>query len=109
MRHCGQPRSEKHREIDSKLADASDNILVWYPEGWFALERENITLPSALAPREIECQSLQSITLIEAELWKGQVSDALEGLHLALGEKSLCFWAEVRNANSQWTTNCAWD
>ena len=99
----------KHREIDSELADASDDVLARYPEGWFTPERENITLPSALAPGEIERQSLQSIALIEAELRKGQVSDALEGLRLALGEKSLCFRAEVRNANSQRTTNRAWD
>ena len=81
----------KHREIDSELADASDDVLVHYSEDWFTPERENITLPSALAPGEIERQSLQSIALIEAELRKGQVSDALEGLRLALGEKSLCF------------------
>ena len=99
----------KHREIDSKLADTSDDVLVQYPEGWFTPEKENITLPSTLAPREIERQSLQSIALIEAELQKGQVSDTLEGLRLALGAKSLCFRAEVQNANSQWTTNCAWD
>src|ERR1700733_3592672 len=77
--------------------------------GWFAPERESITLPSALAPGEIERQCLQLIAMVESELRKGQVMDALEGLHLALGEKSLCFRAEVRNANSQWTTHRAWD
>jgi hypothetical protein len=71
--------------------DSSDNVLVCYPDGWFTLERESITLPSALSPREIDCQSLQPIVMIEAELQKGQVTDALEGLHLALREKSLCF------------------
>ena len=40
---------------------------------------------------EIDHQSLKSIATIEAELRKGQVSDALEGLRLALGEKSLRF------------------
>jgi hypothetical protein len=49
----------KHREIDSKLADASDDVLARYPEGWFTPERENITLPSALAPGEIERQCNQ--------------------------------------------------
>ena len=34
--------------------------------------------------------------------------DALEGLHLALVEKSLCFRNEVRNADSQRTTQCSW-
>jgi len=38
-----------------------------------------------------------------------QVNDALEGLRLAVGEKSLCFCTEVRNADSQRTTNRAWE
>jgi hypothetical protein len=62
-----------------------------FPDGWFTLEMDRITLPSALAPGEINDLSLKSIAKIEAELWKGQVADALEGLQLALGEKSLCF------------------
>ncbi|KAI0244965.1 hypothetical protein BJV78DRAFT_1289899 [Lactifluus subvellereus] len=41
--------------------------------------------------------------MVEAELRKGQVTDALEGLRLALGEKSLCFRTEVRNVDSQRT------
>ena len=94
-------------EIDSDWEDSSDDVLARYPDGWFAPERESITLPSALAPGEIECQSMQPIAMVESELRKGQVTDALEGLRLALGEKSLCFRAEVRNANSQWTTHRA--
>ena len=62
-------------------------------------------LPSALAPGKIDRLSLNPIAMIEAELRKGQVTDALEGLRLALGEKSLRFQTEVRNANSQRTTN----
>ena len=46
---------------------------------------------------------------MEAELCKGHVTDALEGLHMALCEKSLCFCTEVRNVNSQRTTHRAWD
>src|SRR5258705_11947359 len=47
--------------------------------------------------------------MIESELRKGQVADSLEGLCLTLGEKSLCFRTEVRNADSQRTTHRAWD
>ena len=36
------------------------------------------------------------------------MTDALEGLHLALVEKSLCFHNEVRNADSQRTTQRSW-
>jgi hypothetical protein len=93
-------------EFDSEV---SDDVLQLHPDGWFTPERDRITLPSALGPGEIDRLSLQSIATIEAELRKGQVADALEGLRLSLGEKSLCFRTEVRNANSQRTTNRAWD
>jgi hypothetical protein len=99
----------QHREIDPEQDNMSDDVLARYPDGWFTPEKENITLPSALAPGEIDRQSLEAFAMIEAELRKGQITDALEGLRLALGEKSLCFRAEVRNANSQRTTLRAWD
>ena len=89
--------------------DGSDDALESHPDGWFTPERNRITLPSALGPGEIERLSLKSIAMVEAELRKGQVTDALEGLRLALGEKSLCFRTEVRNADSQRTTARAWD
>jgi hypothetical protein len=93
----------------SELEDKSDQVLANYVDDWFTPESESITLPSALAPGEIDRQSLQPMAMIEAELRKGQIADALEGLRLALGEKSLCFRADVRNANSQRTTHRAWD
>ncbi|KAI0245106.1 hypothetical protein BJV78DRAFT_1289105 [Lactifluus subvellereus] len=85
-------------------SDASDDALELNPDGWFTPEHDRMSLPSALAPGEIERLSLESIAMIEAELHKGQVTEALEGLRLALGEKSLCFRTEVRNADSQRTT-----
>ena len=92
-------------DMDPQPGDASDDLLELYPDGWFTLEQEQITVPSALAPGEITRLSLQPFAMIEAELRKGQVADALEGLRLALGEKSLCFQTEVRNMNSQRTTH----
>jgi hypothetical protein len=86
-----------------------DDLSDLYPDEWFMPEMEQIMLPSALALSEISCLSLNPIAMIKAELRKDQVTDALEGLHLALGEKSLRFRTEVRNANSQRTTNRAWD
>jgi hypothetical protein len=71
--------------------DASDDPSELHPNGWFAPEHDCITLPSALAPGKIKWLLLKSIARIEAELCKGQVIDVLEGLCLALGEKSLCF------------------
>jgi hypothetical protein len=90
-------------------SDALDDTLELNPDGWFTPEHDRMSLPSALAPGEIERLSLESIAMIEAELRKGQVTEALEGLRLALGEKSLCFRTEVRNADSQRTTARAWD
>jgi len=95
--------------IDAQAEEASDDLLDLYPDEWFTPERERITLPSALAPGEINRLSLKPLAMIEFELRKGQVTDALEGLRLALGEKSLRFRTEVRNANSQRTKHRAWD
>ena len=80
-----------------------------YPEGWFTPEKDAIMLPSVLAPGEITCLSLDAIAKVEAELHIGQINDSLNGLHLALGEKSLCFHTEISNASSPCTTQQAWD
>jgi len=91
------------------VVDASDDLAELDLDEWLILEKERITLPSALAPGEIDRLSLESIAMIEAELHKGQVTDSLESLCLALSEKSLSFRTQVRNANSQRTTHRAWD
>ena len=101
-------QSEKLPALDLQEGETSDDLLDEYPEGWFTPEHERITLPSVLAPGEAERLSLEDIAQVEAELRKGQINDSLKALCLALGEKSLCFWAEVRNANSQRTTLRAW-
>lgn len=101
-------QSGKLLDLDVHGVETSDDILDEYPEGWFTPEKERITLPSALAAGEIERLSMEAVAQVEAELRKGQVNDSLEALRLALGEKSLCFRAEVRNANSQRTTQRAW-
>jgi hypothetical protein len=64
---------------------------------------------SALAPGKIDRLHLQAVAALESVLRKGQINDSLEGLRLALGQKSLCFRTDVRNADSQHTTLCAWD
>jgi hypothetical protein len=71
-------------------------------------EMKVLTLPSSLGPGEIERLGLTSIAKQEAALRRGQINDALEGLRLALGEKSLLFRSEVRNAKSQRTSQRAW-
>ena len=91
------------------VPNASEGLSDTYPEGWFTPEREQIMLPSSLAAGKTEHLSLRPFALIETKLQKGQITDALEGLYLALGEKSLCFRTQVRNANSQRMTHHAWD
>ena len=91
MTPSGLFKTETFRIWIHKLAESSDDISDLYPEDWLLLEKERIILPSLLAPGEIQWLSLESIAKIKAELRKGQVTDALEGLRLALGEKSLCF------------------
>ena len=93
--------SEKIQNLGLELDDIHDNLIDLDPDGWFTPETEQITLPSALAPGEIERLSLKDIANIEFKLRKGQVADSLDGLCLALGEKSLCFQTEVHNADSQ--------
>lgn len=97
------------RRTDPESADSvSDDGSTVDAETVFTPEQDMISLPSSLAPGEIERISLHAIAGIEAELRKGQISDALEGLRLALGEKSLCFRGQVRDANSQRTSQRAW-
>ena len=99
----------KRPDDTAEIGDISDDDTEDYPDGWFTPEKERITLPSALAQGEVERLSIGGISQVEAELRKGQINDALEELRLALGEKSLCFRAEVRNADSQRTSQRAWD
>ena len=102
-------QSGKNLHTDPEPVEMTDHLLELYPDGWFTPEKEQITLPSALVLGEIECLSLKQIARIEFELRNGQVTDALDGICLALGKKSLCFHTEVCNVNSQWMTSRAWD
>ena len=74
-----------------------------------APELATLPLPSSLAPGEVERLGLTKIAQQEASLHRGQINDALDGLRLALGEKSLLLRTGVRNAQSQLTTLRAWD
>jgi hypothetical protein len=47
--------------MDSQLGGTLDDMVDLYPDRWYTPEKEWITLPSALAPGEIERLSLQSI------------------------------------------------
>lgn len=72
-------------------------------------EEAKLPLPSSLAIGEAERLGLDEFANQEARLRKGQINDALDGLRLSLGEKSLLLRTEVRNARSQRTGLKAWD
>ena len=72
------------------------------------LETKALALPSSLAPREIEWLGLSDLARQEATLWRGQINDVLEGLRMALGEKSLLYRTEVQNSKSQRTSLRSW-
>jgi hypothetical protein len=71
-------------------------------------ETKALALPSSLAPGEIEWLGLCDLAGQEAALRWGQINDALEGLQMALGKKSLLFCMEIRNSKSQRTSLRAW-
>ena len=95
--------------MSDTTADLSDAPSNESPNGWCSPKDEQITLPSSFAAGEVEHLSLEPIAMIETALRKRQISYALHGLHLALGEKSLCFQMQVHRANTQQTTSCAWN
>ena len=71
-------------------------------------ETKSLALPSSLAPGEIDRLGIVDLARREAALRRGQINDALEGLRMALGEKSLLYRTDVRNNKSQRTSLRAW-
>ena len=55
----------------------------------------SIFMPSCLEIADIQRLGLVTMASQELELRQGQANDALEGLRLALGHKTLLFWTEV--------------
>jgi hypothetical protein len=99
---------EDHRESmgDDESSYSTDSESNDIPEQ--RPETSALPLPSSLAPGEIERLGLTDLATQEAGLRRGQINDALEGLRMALGEKSLLFRTEVRNSKSQRTSQRAW-
>lgn len=96
------------RHAEDSADELSDDDPGQYSEMLITPEVDMLSFPSSLDVGEIARNSLEAIAMVEAELRRGQINDALHGLRLALGEKSLCFRAEVRNAHSQRTSQRAW-
>lgn len=95
---------EVEEEDDGNYSDDSNDSLI--PEN--QPETRSLMLPSSLSAGEISRLGLCELARQEAALRRGQINDALEGLRMALGEKSLLFRTEVRNMKSQRTSVRAW-
>ena len=67
------------------------------PNGWqtIAPEHMSIFMPSCLHSSDIQRLGLVTMASQELELRQGQANDALEGLRLALGHKTLLFRTKV--------------
>ena len=71
-------------------------------------EHSAIFLPSRISQTDREKQGLIEMGRQEASLRIGQINDALQGLRVALGEKSIMLQTRVRNADSQHQMTRAW-
>ncbi|HXQ36187.1 MAG TPA: hypothetical protein VN843_19385, partial [Anaerolineales bacterium] len=98
----------KMRVMEGSDDELSNVDSATFPDETMTPESDMLSLPSSLAVGEIRRQSLHSIAIVEAELQRAQINDSLHGLCLALGEKAMSFRVDVRNANSQRTSQCAW-
>jgi hypothetical protein len=101
MEDADREAEEDDDSYHSEVSDAED-----VPE--IMPETRLLALPSSLAPGEIDRLGLVDLARQEEQLRRGQINDALEGLRMALGEKSLYYRTDVRNNKSQRTSLRAW-
>ena len=66
-----------------------------------------LPLPSNIISVELKV-SLESLRLVERELQKGQANDSLEGLHMALANKSLLLLTNVNQSTTTKQSTQAW-
>jgi len=87
-----QPVEQEDFPTNPHLDDDEDS------NGWqtIAPEHMSIFMPSSLQFADIQRLGLVTMASQELELRQGQANDALEGLRLALGHKSLLFQTKVR-------------
>lgn len=71
-------------------------------------ESRPILLPSNFSQKDRKQCGLQALADKEVSLRKGQANDALQAIHLGIGEKSFCFRNQLRPANSKGLKTRAW-
>ncbi|KIK72359.1 hypothetical protein PAXRUDRAFT_22081, partial [Paxillus rubicundulus Ve08.2h10] len=71
-------------------------------------EESHLPFPSSMGRKTCKDLGLDWLAEEELELKKGQANDCLHHLRMALAEKSILFWTELRHASSQTHTTRAW-
>ena len=72
-------------------------------------ENAAICMPSSLRPEDIQKLELEILASQELELHKGQASDCLLGLCMALGHKAVLYRTKVRTAKTSTDKTRTWD
>jgi hypothetical protein len=72
-------------------------------------EKYLILLPSALGHEMCKKLNLKTILQAKLALHEGQANDALYAIQLYIGEKSVCFWKNLRLAKSKVQKTRSWD
>jgi hypothetical protein len=71
-------------------------------------EMTPIWMPSSLHPEDVERLNLKVLAAQELELRKGQASDCLQGLRLALGNRAILYRTKLRHSKTTKGKSRAW-
>jgi hypothetical protein len=99
--------SSEEFDHDESWEDDDDGSAV--PEDVFMPEKTKLLLPSELGTRLLTNAGLSKLIKTELDLRIGQANDALHGIRIAVGQKSVHFRTQVRNAKTQSRKTRAWD
>jgi len=86
--------NEKEENLD-ELSDPWEEDENHEDEDLENSERMPICMPSSLNPEDIRRLGLETLAAQELELRKGQPSDCLQGLRMALGHKSVLYRTKI--------------
>ena len=96
---------KKDGEDEDQLSDQEEDE----EENLEKPETTPICMPSSLKPDDIKRLGLEVLAAQELELQKGQVTDCLQSLRLALGHKAILYRTKVRVSKSSVDRTRAWD
>ncbi|KAF8463731.1 hypothetical protein DFH94DRAFT_686719 [Russula ochroleuca] len=113
---------QKAKEFMGENADEDLDVLPQFT-GWENTDQNNedeeenlenpettpICMPSSLKPADIQRLGLEILATQELELCKGQASDCLQSLRLALGHKAILYQTKVRKSKTSIDKTCTWD